>query len=90
MAGSDFFALIPIIDFSMGNPDQPTPKHIVDKLVEASVRGTDGFVFDDPDGLIVWATPDRGVIAVRDSADLAARTPAVVATCRRWVDATRD
>ena len=25
----------------MGNPDQPTPKHIVDKLVEASVRGTD-------------------------------------------------
>ncbi|MEQ1439550.1 alanine transaminase [Fontimonas sp. SYSU GA230001] len=30
-----------IIDFSMGNPDQPTPKHIVDKLVEAAVRGTD-------------------------------------------------
>lgn len=30
-----------IIDFGMGNPDQPTPKHIVDKLVEASVRGTD-------------------------------------------------
>lgn len=30
-----------IIDFSMGNPDQPAPKHIVDKLVEASVRGTD-------------------------------------------------
>ncbi|MFA5938749.1 MAG: alanine transaminase [Sinimarinibacterium sp.] len=30
-----------IIDFSMGNPDQPTPRHIVDKLVEAAVRGTD-------------------------------------------------
>ena len=30
-----------VIDFSMGNPDQPTPKHIVDKLVEAAVRGTD-------------------------------------------------
>lgn len=27
-----------IIDFGMGNPDQPTPKHIVDKLVEASAR----------------------------------------------------
>lgn len=27
-----------IIDFGMGNPDQPTPKHIVDKLVEASRR----------------------------------------------------
>ncbi len=28
-----------IVDFGMGNPDQPTPKHIVDKLVEASQRG---------------------------------------------------
>ena len=27
-----------IIDFGMGNPDQPTPQHIVDKLVEAAVR----------------------------------------------------
>ncbi|WP_144391981.1 alanine transaminase [Pleionea sediminis] len=25
-----------IIDLSMGNPDQPTPQHIVDKMVEAS------------------------------------------------------
>ena len=28
-----------IIDFSMGNPDQPTPQHIVDKLVEVVQRG---------------------------------------------------
>ncbi|WP_353569807.1 alanine transaminase [Candidatus Albibeggiatoa sp. nov. BB20] len=27
-----------IIDFSMGNPDQPTPEHIVNKLVEAASR----------------------------------------------------
>lgn len=27
-----------IIDFGMGNPDQPTPKHIVDKMVEATTR----------------------------------------------------
>ncbi|MFN9209326.1 MAG: alanine transaminase, partial [Betaproteobacteria bacterium] len=27
-----------IIDMSMGNPDSPTPKHIVDKLVEAATR----------------------------------------------------
>lgn len=27
-----------IIDFGMGNPDQPTPKHIVDKMVEATLR----------------------------------------------------
>ncbi|MES0874225.1 alanine transaminase [Sinimarinibacterium thermocellulolyticum] len=30
-----------IIDFGMGNPDQPAPRHIVDKLVEAAVRGTE-------------------------------------------------
>ena len=29
-----------VIDFSMGNPDQPTPRHIVDKLIE-SVRRPD-------------------------------------------------
>src|SRR3970040_2379730 len=27
-----------IIDLSMGNPDGPTPKHIVDKLIEATQR----------------------------------------------------
>ena len=27
-----------IIDFGMGNPDQPTPSHIVDKLVEVAQR----------------------------------------------------
>ncbi|MDX8411496.1 MAG: alanine transaminase [Mariprofundaceae bacterium] len=28
-----------IIDFGMGNPDQPTPRHIVDKLCEAAKDG---------------------------------------------------
>lgn len=28
-----------IIDFGMGNPDEPTPQHIVDKLCEAAQRG---------------------------------------------------
>lgn len=28
-----------IIDFGMGNPDQPTPAHILDKLVETAQRG---------------------------------------------------
>jgi alanine-synthesizing transaminase len=27
-----------IIDFGMGNPDQPTPKHIIDKLIEVAQR----------------------------------------------------
>jgi len=52
-------------------------------------RPDDGFAFDDPDGLIVWAAADRGVIAVRDAADLAERRALIVATCRRWVESTR-
>jgi alanine-synthesizing transaminase len=28
-----------VIDFGMGNPDQPTPRHIVDKLIETVQRG---------------------------------------------------
>ena len=28
-----------IVDFGMGNPDQPTPRHIVDKLIESAQRG---------------------------------------------------
>ena len=28
-----------IIDLGMGNPDQPTPEHIIDKLIEASHKG---------------------------------------------------
>ncbi len=28
-----------IIDVGMGNPDQPTPQHIVDKMIEAARRG---------------------------------------------------
>jgi len=31
-----------IIDFGMGNPDQPTPDHIVDKLVESALRKDTG------------------------------------------------
>ncbi len=28
-----------IIDFGMGNPDQPTPRHIIEKLLESAVQG---------------------------------------------------
>lgn len=30
---------VDVVDFSMGNPDQPTPPHIVEKLIEAVQRG---------------------------------------------------
>ena len=28
-----------IIDLSMGNPDQPTPQHILDKMIETARKG---------------------------------------------------
>lgn len=28
-----------VVDFGMGNPDQPTPRHILDKLIETAQRG---------------------------------------------------
>lgn len=40
-----------IIDFSMGNPDQPTPQHIVDKLIE-SVRRTDTHGYSVSKGIL--------------------------------------
>lgn len=30
---------VDIVDLGMGNPDMPTPQHIVDKMVEASMKG---------------------------------------------------
>ena len=36
---------VDIIDFGMGNPDMPTPKHIVDKLIETAQRAQDRPLF---------------------------------------------
>jgi len=52
----------------------------------AAVRDDVGdFRFDDPTGLVEWATPDRGVLTFSDLADVAAKQPAVVELVRRWV-----
>src|SRR5262247_2985907 len=40
-----------VIDFSMGNPDQPTPRHIVEKLVE-SVQRTDTHGYSVSKGIV--------------------------------------
>ena len=40
-----------IIDFSMGNPDQPTPRHIVEKLVE-TVRRPDTHGYSVSKGIV--------------------------------------
>lgn len=39
----------------------------------------------DPAGLLNWLARDRAMIAFRDEADLAARTPALQALLREWI-----
>lgn len=53
----------------------------------AAVRG-DGFAFEDPAGLARWPSPDRGVVQLRDLAELDSRSTALVDLVRRWVEAT--
>jgi len=56
---------VDIIDFGMGNPDMPTPKHIVDKLIERSRAMLDAG----------WAGAASKASAARDG-DAAAAAPA--------------
>ena len=56
-------------------------------------RGTkagadDLFRFEDPNRLIAWAAPDRGVITIRDAVDLAGKSEAISQVLRRWVAMT--
>ncbi len=45
------------------------------------------FRFDDPSGLVVWRTPDRGVVTVVDALHLDEQHDALVDLVRRWVQA---
>src|SRR5699024_4412296 len=45
-----------VIDFGMGNPDQPTPKHIVDAMVEAAREGANHRY-----------SASKGIVSVRDA-----------------------
>ena len=43
------------------------------------------FVFEDPTGLMRWATPDRGILTFSDLAGIESRTAAVGDLVGRWV-----
>ncbi len=51
---------------------------------------TGDFVFEDGTGLVKWAAPDRGTLALRDLEDAEAKLPAVVDLVGRWMRATAD
>lgn len=48
---------------------------------------TDRFRFDDPSGLVVWASPDRGVVTFSSVEAAAAAEPALLELIGRWVRA---
>ncbi len=55
-----------------------------------AAKRDDAFHFEDPTGLLTWAAPDRGVLAVTDRAMLDARLADIVALAGAWLAATRD
>lgn len=44
--------------------------------------------FDDPDRLAAWPAPDRGVVRLRDAAEIESRAPFLIALIARWIAAT--
>jgi hypothetical protein len=55
----------------------------------AKVRhDSDGFTFNDPDGLLDWASADRATLTLNDMDDVRTRLPAVVALVDRWMRST--
>ncbi len=48
------------------------------------------FTFGDPSALIVWATPDRGVIAFPADTPVADLVPRTLDAARAWLAITRD
>ncbi|MFJ6024584.1 DUF1801 domain-containing protein [Brevundimonas sp. NPDC092305] len=53
-------------------------------------RVADGFIFEDPDRIGVWPTPDRGVVTLPNSADIASQAGRLETLIRRWIAATED
>jgi hypothetical protein len=80
--------------FGPGGDDRITmrlsPGDRLQLILHRGVRaGADDFFrFEDPDGLIAWAAPDRGVITFRDAGDLKAKSAVLGEVLRRWVACT--
>lgn len=51
----------------------------------AKVKDATGFGFDDPAGLLEWASPDRAVLKLKGGEDVARNEAALVELVARWV-----
>lgn len=80
--------------FGKGDDDRVTMRlHPGDRVQLILHRGAkagadDLFRFEDPDKLIAWAAPDRGVLTFHDADDLKAKSAMLPEILRRWVACT--
>jgi hypothetical protein len=54
----------------------------------AKTQDATAFRFDDPDKVAAWPAPDRGVVRLKDVAEMEARAPALRDLIARWIVAT--
>jgi hypothetical protein len=77
--------------FALDGDDRATlnlgPKGSLRLVLHRGARATApaGFGVADPAGLAKWPTPDRGIVAFRDHADVEAKAAAVTDLVRRWL-----
>ena len=53
-------------------------------------KRTDALEFTDPNGLIRWLTPDRGVVALEDVAATKRHRAEIITLIEAWIQATHD
>lgn len=53
-------------------------------------KAAKGFTFEDPSGLLVWVTADRGVVTFTSADDLTAKSPAIARLVGAWIRATTE
>ena len=56
----------------------------------AKVKDSTDFTFDDPTGLMSWATKDRAVVTFTDMAEIEAHEVELADLVARWMQATVD
>ena len=80
--------------FGLGDDDRITMRlHPGDRVQLILHRGAkagadDFFRFEDPDKLIAWAAPDRGVVTFKDADDLVSKSAPLSEILRRGVACT--
>ena len=70
---------------TLGLQRDGTPRFVLHR--GAKVKDNSGFHFDDPDGLADWPAPDRAVVVIKDSQEMAEKGKQLAAMVRRWVGA---